>query len=257
MKIISVAIQKGGAGKTTTTLNLAAALREMGKKCLLIDLDPQASLSQALGVLDEPEPNIYHLLKLEASGKACKPEAAILHRSGLDLLPASLELASAELELVSVYGREHILSQILQRLTNVYDFVLLDCPPSIGMLTVNALVASHYILMPLNAEFLSLKGANSFLRHLTLIQRLNNSITVLGFVLTRYDSRKTMTREVEDRLKQDYGVDKVFNTHVRNSIALAKAQQAGVDVFSFDQKSNGAQDYNALATEFLSKIPGS
>jgi chromosome partitioning protein len=208
-------------------------------------------------VLDEPEPNIYHLLKQEASGKACNPDAAILHSSGLDLLPASLELASAELELVSVYGREHILSQILQRLTSTYDFVLLDCPPSIGMLTVNALVASHFILMPLNAEFLSLKGANSFLRHLTLIQRLNSSIAVLGFVLTRYDSRKTMTREVEDRLKQDYGVDKVFNTHIRNSIALAKAQQAGVDVFSFDQKSNGAQDYLALATEFLSKMTGS
>ncbi|HNA28212.1 MAG TPA: AAA family ATPase, partial [Nitrospira sp.] len=148
MNIVSIAIQKGGAGKTTTTVNLAAALRDTGKKCLLIDLDPQASLSQSLGIADQPEPNIYHLLKREAAGDAAPPEEAVLERCGMDILPSSLELASAELELVSVYGREQILSQILQRLDGKYDYVLLDCPPSIGMLTVNALVASRYLLMP-------------------------------------------------------------------------------------------------------------
>lgn len=258
MKIVSVAIQKGGAGKTTTTLNLGAALLDAGNKCLLIDLDPQASLSQSLGIHDEPEPNIYHLLKREASGtkaeewKKDPPENAILERSGLDIVPASLELASAELELVGVYGREHILSQMLQRLHRPYDFVLLDCPPSIGMLTVNALVASDYLLMPLTPEYLSLKGAHSFLRHLELIRRLNSKLTMLGFVLTKYDARRTMTGEVEAQLQQDYGKDQVFETHIRNSIALAKAQQAGIDIFSFDKGSNGAMDYRALAKEFLS-----
>ena len=254
MKIISVAIQKGGAGKTTTTLNLAAALRDLDKRCLLVDMDPQASLSQSLAAGDEPDPNIYHLLKQEAAGDEASIESAIMEREGLDLVPASLDLASAELELVSIYGREHILSQILQRLDGTYDFVFLDCPPSIGMLTVNGLVASDYILMPLVAEFLSLKGAYSFLRHLEIIKRLNQRIALLGFVLTKYDARKTMTRDVRERLVEDYGEDKVFNAYIRNNIALAKAQQAGVDVFTFDKRCNGAQDYRTLAEEFLQMV---
>ncbi len=254
MNIVSIAIQKGGAGKTTTTVNLAAALRDTGKKCLLIDLDPQASLSQSLGIADQPEPNIYHLLKREAAGDAAPPEEAVLERCGMDILPSSLELASAELELVSVYGREQILSQILQRLDGTYDYVLLDCPPSIGMLTVNALVASRYLLMPVEAEFLSLKGAKSFLRHLDLVRRLNGKLDVLGFVLTKYDARKTMTSEVEARLKEDFGSDKVFDTRIRNNIALAKAQQAGMDIFSFQRSSNGAEDYRKMGKEFLKKV---
>ncbi|HNP83886.1 MAG TPA: ParA family protein [Nitrospira sp.] len=254
MNIVSIAIQKGGAGKTTTTVNLAAALRDTGKKCLLIDLDPQASLSQSLGIADQPEPNIYHLLKREAAGDAAPPEEAVLERCGMDILPSSLELASAELELVSVYGREQILSQILQRLDGKYDYVLLDCPPSIGMLTVNALVASRYLLMPVEAEFLSLKGAKSFLRHLDLVRRLNGKLDVLGFLLTKYDARKTMTGEVEARLKEEFGSDKVFDTRIRNNIALAKAQQAGMDIFSFQRSSNGAEDYRKMGQEFLNKV---
>lgn len=254
MKIVSVAIQKGGAGKTTTTVNLAAALRDSGKKCLLVDLDPQASLSHSLGISDELEPNIYHLLKRESAGDPAPVEAAIVERYGMDVLPSSLELAGAELELVSVYGREQILSQILQRLEGKYDFVLLDCPPSIGMLTVNALVASHYLLMPVQAEFLSLKGAKSFLKHLSLVKRLNASLEVLGFVLTRYDERKTMTGEVEARLQEDFGGEMVFEARIRNNIALAKAQQAGKDIFSFQKSSNGATDYHAMGQEFLRKI---
>ena len=254
MHIISVAIQKGGAGKTTTTLNLAAALRDLEKRCLLIDLDPQASLSHSLGAIDTQEPNIYHLLKDEAAGKQASIAPALLERNGLDLIPATLDLANAELELVSIYGREHILSQILQRLDTPYDFVFLDCPPSIGMLTVNALVASDSILMPMVPEFLSRKGAISFLQQLEIIKRLNSRIELLGFVLTKYDRRKTMTKEVEEQLETDYGVEKVFNSYIRNNIALAKAQKAGVDVFSFDKNCNGAKDYMALAEEFLTRF---
>ena len=254
MKIVSIAIQKGGAGKTTTSVNLAAALRDTGKKCLLIDLDPQASLTQSFGIDDEPEPNVYTLLKRESAGDPASPEDAILQRCGMDILPSSLELASAELELVSVYGREHILSQILQRLDGNYDYVLLDCPPSIGMLTVNALVASHYLLMPVLAEFLSLKGAKSFLKHLNVVKRLNDKLEVLGFLLTKYDAQKTMTGEVEARLKEDFGSDKVFDTRIRSNIALAKAQQAGVDIFSFQRSSNGAADYREMGQEFLNKV---
>lgn len=253
MEVISVAIQKGGAGKTTTTINLAAALRDAGKKCLLIDLDPQASLSQSFAIADDIEPNIYHLLKQESAGEPVSPENAILERCGMGVLPASLELAGAELELVSVYGRERVLSQILQRLGPGYDYVFLDCPPSIGMLTVNALVASDYLLMPILAEFLSLRGAKSFLKHLGLVQRLNQGLRVLGFVFTKYDARKTMTGEVEARLIEKFGSDQIFDARIRSNIALAKAQQAGMDIFSFQRSSNGAADYRALAKEFLSK----
>jgi len=256
MKVVSVAIQKGGAGKTTTTVNLAAALRDSGKKCLLVDLDPQASLSHSLGISDELESNIYHLLKQESAGDTASPETVIVERYGMDVLSSSLELAGAELELVSVYGREQILSQILQRLKIKYDYVLIDCPPSIGMLTVNALVASHYLLMPLQAEFLSLKGAKSFLRHLNLMKRMNAELTMLGFVLTKYDERKTMTIDVETRLKEGFGSDKVFNAHIRSNIALAYAQQAGMDIFSFQKSANGAEDYYQLGQEFLRKVTG-
>lgn len=254
MKIVSVAIQKGGAGKTTTTVNLAAALRDAGKRCLLLDLDPQASLSHSLGVSEEQEADIYHLLQQESAGDIASVENAIVEKSGMDVIPSSLELAGAELELVSVYGREHILSQILQRLDGKYDYVFIDCPPSIGMLTVNALVASHYLLMPLQAEFLSLKGAKSFLQHLNRIKRLNTGVEILGFVLTKYDARKTMTGEVEAQLKEDFGSKKVFDARIRNNIALAKAQQAGMDIFSFQKSSNGAEDYYTLGEEFLRKI---
>ena len=255
MITISVAIQKGGAGKTTTTLNLAAALRESGKRCLLVDLDPQASLSQSLGFSDPEEPTIYHLLKGEASGRPVPIASAIIEKEGLDLVPASLDLASAELELVSIYGREQILSQILEQLdADTYDYVFLDCPPSMGMLTVNGLVASDYILMPMVPEFLSLKGAKSFLQNLNLIRRLNEDIALLGFVLTKYDKRKTMTQSVETALKEAYGAEKVFTSYIRSNIALAKAQEQGVDIYNFDKGANGAKDYADLAAEFLQKM---
>lgn len=254
MKTIAVAIQKGGAGKTTTTINLAAALREVGKRCLVVDLDPQASLSQSLGENDPAEPHVYHLLKAEAAGQLLDIDSTIVEKNGLWLVPASLELASAELELVSIYGREQILSQILERLEERYDYVFLDCPPSIGMLTVNALVASDHILMPLVPEFLSLKGAKSFLENLSLIRRLNEHIELLGFVLTKYDTRKLMTRDVHEQLIEGYGREKVFETHIRSNIALAKSQAQGVDIFSFDPSSNGAKDYLALAEEFITKM---
>lgn len=254
MKIVSIAIQKGGAGKTTTTVNLAAALRDTGKQCLLVDIDPQASLSHSLGISDELELNIYHLLKRESAGDPAPPEDAIVERYGMDVLSSSLELAGAELELVSVYGREQILSQILDRLDKKYDYVLLDCPPSIGMLTVNALVASHYLLMPVQAEYLSLKGVKSFLRHLNLVKRLNAGLEVLGFVFTRFDARKTMTGDVEARLKDDFGDEMVFEARIRNNIALAKAQQAGMDIYSFQKSSNGAADYYEVGQEFLRRV---
>ena len=255
MKIISIAIQKGGSGKTTTALNLAAALRDLGKRVLLIDLDPQANLTQSLGIPDDPEPNIYHVLKKESFGEDAALSQVLQACHGMDVIPASLELAMAELELVSIYGREQILSQLLQRLEQPYDFVLIDCPPSFGMLTVNALVASDLVLLPLQAEYLPLKGVRSFMKHLQKgITRLNPNLRLLGFVLTRYDYRKSMNQEVLQLLQSEFGEDKVFETFIRSNIDLSKAQQLGTDIFTYKPTANGAKDYAALAKAFLKKI---
>lgn len=255
MPVISIAIQKGGSGKTTTTINLAAALQKMGKTVLLFDADPQANLSQSLGILEEPERNLFTELKKEIAGQSGTLEEVIIQtQSGLALVPASIELAGAELELVSVYGREQVFSWLLEPVKSKYDFVFIDCPPAIGMLTVNALVASDYVLMPLQAEFLPLKGLRSFMHHFKAVKtKLNKHLEVLGFILTRYDDRKTMNREVYRQLEQEFG-DKAFHTHIRNNIQLAKAQEAGTDIFGFDKHSHGAEDYQKLAAEFIEKI---
>lgn len=255
MCIISIAIQKGGSGKTTTTINLAAALQQQGKKVLVVDADPQANLSQSLGINDEPEQNLFTELKKEIAGESSSLEKIIIvTKSGLSLIPSSIELAAAELELVSVYGREQVFTWMLEPLKKKFDFIFIDCPPAIGMLTVNALVASKYVLMPLQAEYLPLKGLRSFMHHYKVIKtKLNKNLEVLGFVLTRYDERKTMNRQVYQQLEQEFG-EKAFHTHIRGNIQLAKAQEAGLDIFSYDKHSNGAGDYQQLATEFLQKL---
>lgn len=254
MPIISIAMLKGGLGKTTTAINLAAALQLMGKKVLLVDVDPQANMSQALGIKEESVKSLFSELAKVIKGETGDlSEVVIQTQSGLHLVPSSIELAGAELELVSVYGREQVITWMLEKLKDQYDFIFIDCPPAIGMLTVNALVASDYILIPMQAEFLPLKGLRIFMQHVKTIKRLNNKLEVLGYVLTRYDERKVMNRQIFHQLEQEFG-DKVFHTRIRSNIQLAKAQEAGTDIFHFDKHSHGAQDYNELGKEFLVKI---
>ncbi len=253
MKVIAIANFKGGVGKTTTAINLAAGLKNLGKQVLLIDVDPQANLTQSLGVKEELENSIYTILRKEAFGEEVKLIDAVVNASGLDLIPASLDLASAELELSSVYGREQILRQLLSPVKN-YDYILIDCPPSMGMLTINALVGSDYVLLPLQAEFLPLKGARSFLKHFELVKKLNPKLKLLGFVLTKYDERKKMNQQVKDELEKEFPKGKVFKSLIRSNIALANAQEKGMDIFSYEKRSNGAIDYSKLTKEFLSKI---
>lgn len=254
MPTISLAIQKGGSGKTTTAINLAAALRDLQYQVLLIDLDPQANLTQALGIQEEPTRSIYHLLKEASTGQESNIEELIDPDRMLDIVPASLELANAELELVSIFGRENLLARLLQPLKKKYDYIFIDCPPALAMLTVNALVASDYVLMPLQAEFLPLNGVNSFMRSIDKLRTgLNLKIETLGVILTKYDKRKIMNRDVLQQLEENYE-DLVFKTRIRSNIALAKAQEKGLDIFTYKQNSNGAKDYAALATEFLGKI---
>ncbi|MCB0573401.1 MAG: ParA family protein [Saprospiraceae bacterium] len=253
MAVISVAIQKGGSGKTTTALNLAAAFRELGRKVLLVDLDPQSNLTQAMGFMEELEPSIYQLLKAESAGMETDLSQTILQANGMDILPASLELSAAELELVSVYGRENLLNTILEPVLNNYEYIIIDCPPSIGMLTVNALVASDYILMPMQAEFLPMKGLRSFMRAMQGVKKLNRGIEILGILLTRFDSRVGMSHDISEKLEHEFG-EKVFKVKIKTNNALAKAQQKGVDIFKFDEHSNGALNYMSLAFEVERRI---
>jgi len=255
MPVISLAIQKGGSGKTTTVINLAAALQLQGKSVLVIDADPQANLSQSLGIIEEPERSLYTELKKEMAGETSDLQQVIVEtKTGLHLVPSSLELAAAELELVSVYGREQLFSWMLESLKDKYDFIFIDCPPAIGMLTVNALVASDYVLIPLQAEFLPLKGVYSFMHHLnTIKKKLNPKINLLGFILVKFDERKTMNRNVQQQLIDSYP-GKLFNNKIRTSIELAKAQEAGKDIFSFHKSAPVAEDYRNLSQEFLAKL---
>ncbi|MFM9907933.1 MAG: ParA family protein [Chitinophagaceae bacterium] len=255
MPVISVVIQKGGSGKTTTAVNLAAALQLKGKTILLVDADPQANLSQSFGISDEPERNLYTEIKKEINGEDSDVKKAIIEiKNGLSVFPASIELAGAELELISVYGRENIINTILQPVLKEYDFIFIDCPHAIGMLTVNALVASDWVLIPLQAEFLPLKGVYSFMRHYeTIKKKLNKKLDLLGLLLTKFDERKTMNQQVRERLTEEFP-GKVFETTIRTNIQLAKAQEAGKDIFSFDKHAHGAEDYMKMAEEFLLKL---
>lgn len=251
---ISIATQKGGSAKTTTTINLGAALQQKGYSVLLVDADPQASLTAALGIVEEQEYNLFSELSKEIKGENGNLNLAIITtQSGINFIPSSIDLAWAELELVSVYGREQVFTWLLDKLETAYDFILFDCPPSVGMLTVNALVASNYVLLPLQAEFLPKKAVGSFMHHLKILKKLNKNLEVLGIILNRYDERKLISKQILHELQVEFP-EKVFDTHIRTNVALVKAQEAGKDIFSFDANANGAKDYSTLAEEFLQKL---
>jgi len=255
MPIISIAIQKGGSGKTTTAINLGAALCQKGKKVLLVDADAQANLSQALGVEEEPVFNLYTELKKEMTGEGGHLARTIVRtRQGMDVVPASIDLAIVEMEMAGTMSREHLLTELLKPLAASYDYVFIDCPHSISLLTINALVASDLVLIPLPGEFLPLKGVYGFIRQFEIIRKkLNSRLDLLGLVMTKFDERKQMNVGVKKQLEEKFG-DKVFETVIRTNIQLSKAQEAGKDIFSYDKSANGARDYRQLAEEVLKKM---
>lgn len=256
MPVISIATLKGGTAKTTTTLNLAAALRRLGYSVLLIDSDPQCNLTCSLGLEEEAIPNFYTEYKKEISGQKSDLAAAIRQTgSGLHLVPSSIELANAELELVSKFAREYTLrNRMLPAIQGLYDFIFLDCPPSFGMLTVNALVASDYVLIPLQGEFLPQKGVESFLSLLqSMKEMLDLPVEVLGFLLTRFSPRKKMNREIKEWLERSHP-QKLFRTFIHTDIRLAMAQKRGEDIFTYAPHSAGAADYNDLAVELIETL---
>lgn len=251
--IIALTNQKGGVGKTTTTINLGACLVETGRKVLLVDFDPQGSLSVGLGINPHTlERSIYNLLL----SREFSPEDVITESStpGLDILPANIDLSAAEVQLVSEVAREQTLQRVLNKLRSQYDYILIDCAPSLGLLTINALTASDWVIMPLELEFFALRGIALLTDTIDKVQdRLNPDLKVLGLLGTMYDSRTLHAREVLERIVEAFG-DKVFHTVIKRTVRFPETTVAGEPITSYASSSPGAQAYRQLAREVLLRV---
>ena len=243
-KVISISNHKGGVGKTTSAINLGAGLNKLGKNILLIDLDPQANLSQSLGLINQ-ERNIYGALRGEYK---LQPIEII---KGLEIIPSTLDLSGAEIEMSGEAGREYILRELIEPIRRSYDYILIDSPPSLGLLTINSFTASDEVFIPLQAQFLALQGLAKLLEVIDKIKkRLNKELIVGGVFITQYDNRKVLNRDVVATIEAHFK-DEVFNTKIRDNIALAEAPAQGVDIFRYSPKSYGAEDYLSLCKEIL------
>jgi len=241
-KVISISNHKGGVGKTTSAINIGAGLNILGKKVLLVDLDPQANLSQSLNLTDQ-ERTIYGAIRGEY-----KLEPVEVVR-GLDVLPSTLDLSGAEVELSGEAGREYILRELLEPLRASYNYIIIDTPPSLGLLTINALTASTEILIPLQAQYLALRGLTKLLEVVDKIKkRLNKELRVGGVFITQYDNRKILNRDVVATIEAHFK-EELFTTRIRDNIALAEAPTQGLDIFRYQPKSYGAEDYLSLCKE--------
>lgn len=245
-KIYCFANHKGGTGKSTTTLNVGAGLVRLGKKVLLIDLDPQTNLTVMLGIYSRPSKNLYELFSEE-----CKVEETILSiKDKLDLLPSSLDLSGAELEISNERGRETKLKRLIAPIVSNYDYVLIDAPPSMSLLTINGLVASQKVFIPVQTEFIALNGLAKFVEIINKIKALNPELQIGGVIATRYDNRKVLNRGVVEKIKELFG-DKLLNTIIRENIAVAESVAGGLDIFSYAPKSYGAEDFSLLVNEII------
>lgn len=244
MKVISISNHKGGVGKTTSSINIGAGLNKLGCKVLLIDSDPQANLSQSLGLIDQSI-NLYGAIRGEYK---LQPIEVL---KGLDVIPATLDLSGAEVELIGEAGREYILKELIEPLKANYDYILIDTPPSLGLLTINSFTASNEVLIPLQAQYLAMQGLTKLVEVIEKIKkRLNKELKIGGVFITQYDNRKILNRDVLSTIRSHFK-DSVFITKIRDNIALAEAPTQGLDIFRYNSKSNGAEDYIALSKEIL------
>lgn len=250
-KIIAIANQKGGVGKTTTTVNLAASLGVLEKKVLLIDADPQANATSGLGIdVDSIENGTYQLLEHTMSVE----EVTIPTDSpNVDLVPAHIDLVAIEIELVDKDNREYMLKEALKNLGDKYDYVLIDCAPSLGLLTLNALTAADSVMIPIQCEYFALEGLGKLLNTVKSVQKIhNNDLDIEGMLLTMYDSRLRLSNQVVEEVKKHFA-DMVFDTIIQRNVRLSEAPSYGESIIKYDASSKGASNYLNLANEILKK----
>lgn len=248
-RIIAVANQKGGVGKTTTTINLSACLAEQGQKVLVIDVDPQGNTTSGLGIdKNNTENTVYELMLGEASIDDCIYKSVM---DDLDVIPSNVNLAGAEIDLIDIDDREYILKKIVNSLKEKYDFIILDCPPSLSMLTVNAMTAANTVLVPIQCEYYALEGLSQLIRTINLVkQKLNPELEIEGVVFTMYDARTNLSLQVVENVKANLK-QTVYKTIIPRNIRLAEAPSHGLPINLYDPKSAGAESYRLLAEEVI------
>ena len=246
MKKIVIANHKGGVGKTTSSINISAGLAKKGKNVLIIDADPQSNLTESFGIFD-PVKDLY------LSFSKGEPLPIINVKKNLSIVPNSLNFSGIELEIAGRMPREIILKELMSELDKTYDYCIIDCPPSLGLITLNALVAADEVYIPMEAEFLAYRGIDSIVGIINLVKKhFNPGLMTKGVFFTKYNEQRVLTKEIKNQIKGYFG-DNLMKTVIRVNVALAEAQSSGKDIFEYDPNSNGAKDYMSLVNEIIKR----